>query len=101
MVTWTYGDLNILHVHDDKTGYLTEKKIGTRAVYRFIYKLGTKVGSAASLALTSQGIRLHLKNSKHQNILTFLRVIFHGRCKSSGTKPGKINQMYNARANAQ
>ena len=43
LLSWTYGDLHILHVYDGKTGYLTEKKIGTRAVYRFIYKSGTKV----------------------------------------------------------
>lgn len=48
MLTWTYGDLHILHVYDDKTGYLTEKKIGTRAVYRYIYKSGTKVGVATT-----------------------------------------------------
>ncbi len=43
LVTWIYGDLHVLHVYDDKSGYLTEKKIGNRATYRFIYKSGTKV----------------------------------------------------------
>lgn len=42
-LTWDRGMLNINNVYDAKTGYLTEKKVGVKAVYRFIYKSGTKV----------------------------------------------------------
>ena len=40
---WSQGLLAVNNVFDSKTGYLTEKKVGAKAVYRFIYKSGTRV----------------------------------------------------------
>ena len=43
MVKWTRGHVTIDMVYDDKHGQLIERHYGSRALYRYIYKTGTKV----------------------------------------------------------
>ncbi len=44
-VEWGRGELSVVNVYDSKTGYLTERKLGHKATYRYIYKSGTKVNT--------------------------------------------------------
>ena len=45
LVQWEWGDINLVNIYDERTGYLTERKFANRATFRYIYKSGTKVGS--------------------------------------------------------
>jgi len=41
---WRWGELSIDQSYDEKLGHMTERKLGQKATYRYLYKGSTKVG---------------------------------------------------------
>lgn len=46
VTSWSRGELGMSYVFDEKTGYLTEKRIGNRDAFRYIYRGSNKVSLA-------------------------------------------------------
>lgn len=43
LARWTRGDFALTNVYEEKTGYLVERRMANRNVFRYIYKNGNKV----------------------------------------------------------
>lgn len=49
LILWSFGDMNVMKIYDNRTNHLVERRLSNRATYRYMYRNNNKVDNFSAL----------------------------------------------------